>query len=107
MTGVERAAEPQEGLGTNKPRGEEDTEQKGGETGHWNKAASLVTRERDLGGLLQKVPGAFLTPATPEFGKKQHCIGRQACASEIHCFMKQDSLTGSKALYFLQLTSNL
>lgn len=41
MTGVERAAELQEGSGTNKPGGEEDTEQKGGEARHWNKAASL------------------------------------------------------------------
>lgn len=45
MTGVERASELQEGSGTNKPRGEEDTEQKGGEARHWNKAASLVTLE--------------------------------------------------------------
>lgn len=52
-----------EDVGTNKPREKEEAEQKvDGETGLWSKAASLMTQEQDWEELLQKVPGAFLTP---------------------------------------------
>lgn len=50
-----------EDVGTNKPRGKEETEQKvDGETGLWNKAASLMTEKQDQEEM-QKVPAAFLT----------------------------------------------
>lgn len=64
---MERTEELQEGSGTNNPGGEEETEQRG-ETGH--KAASLAPWEQDFGGLLQKAPGASLTPSPTAFGKK-------------------------------------
>lgn len=59
---------------TNRPRGEEETEQKE-ETGH-NKAASLAPSEQDLGGFLHKKEH-LLTPSPTMFGKEQHSLQRQ------------------------------
>jgi len=68
---MERTGELQEGSGINKPRGEEETEQNG-ETGHWNKAASLAPQEQDLGGPLQEAAGVSLMCSCTAFGKEQH-----------------------------------
>lgn len=103
MTGTERTGELQEGSGTNKPGGKEETEQKG-ETEH--KAASLAPREQDLGGLLQKAPGAPAIPSPTARGKEQHSLQKQLSTLEICCFMRLDFLMGRNALSFLQLTSN-
>lgn len=101
-TGTERTGELQEGSGTNKPGGKEETEQKG-ETGH--KAASLAPREQDLGGLLQKAPGAPVIPSPTARGKEQHPLQKQLSTLEI-CFMRLDFLMRRNTLSFLQLTSN-